>query len=218
MGLLNELSMMFRGRAREHKPVDPRPGAVPWQSAFASPAQPSPTLSTGGTIEGDLTALHYTAWTIFPDGFEFGRKWTVVGVGEELDTIIVHMHVRMEEGISPLLPPHRFVSIIIEPGYGNNEGHLVGNLAVNAEFAEAPFFTLQFGPMEGMPNATVMMPTDKKGIDALLAGLWASDAIVLTLHAGENEDSIALRVPLYNDPSYRNVFNHVYDRITGKLG
>ncbi len=216
MGILDELSMLFRGRTREQKKAEPRPGAVPWQSAFV-PLADTP-LSTSGSINGDRTTVHYTAWTIFPEGFEFRRKWMVEGVGENLDTIIVHMHVKMEEGISPLLPPHRFVSIIIEPGYGDREGHLVGNLAVNAEFAKAPFFTLQFGPMGGMPNATVMMPTDKKGIDALLSGLWASDAIVLTLHAGETEDSIVLRVPLYNDPSYRDVFNHLYDRITGKAG
>lgn len=214
MGILDELSMLFRGRGRDQNKVEPRPGTVPWQSAFVRPADAP--LSTGGSIKGDRTSVHYTAWTIFPEGFEFGRKWTVEGVGEQLDTIIIHMHVRMEEGISPLMPPHRIVSIIVEPGYADREGHLVGNLAVNAESAKAPFFTLQFGPMAGKPNATIMMPVDKKGIDALLAALWASDAIVLTLHAGETADDIVLRVPLYNDPSYRDVFNLVYDRIAGK--
>lgn len=209
VGILDELSMLFRGRGREQKKVEPRPGSVPWQTAFETREEPPESEPAPGKV-----SAHYSGWTVFPDGQEFGRQWVIRGLGGSPEPVTVEIDIRMEQSIGNLGPPHRIPTMIIEPGFGKVEAFVVAQLGVEGKFAEAPFFTMQLRPVEGR-NATIFAAVDRPGIDAILKALWAAEGMRLIMFANDKGD-IAIQAPLFNDPSYRDVFNQVYDRVIGK--
>jgi hypothetical protein len=211
VGILDELSMLFRGRAREQRRVEPRSGAVPWQTAFqAQPEAPQPEPQQAPP-QSDKVSVNYSGWTVFPDEQKFGRQWVIRGLGGSPGPVTVEIDVRMEQSIGNLGPPHRFVTMIVEPGFGNVDAFVVAQLAVDGKAVDAPFFTMQFRPVQGR-DASIFAAVDKAGIDAMLKTLWQSEGMRLTMFANDKGD-IALQASLYNDTSYRDVFNEVYDRV-----
>ena len=207
VGILDELSMLFRGRGREQRKAEPRPGAVPWQAAFKDKPEPPKIEPPAGKVTAS-----YSGWSVFADGHEFGRQWVIRGLGGSPEPVTID--VRMEQSIGNLGPPHRFATMTIEPGFGQVEAFVVTQLGVEGKLADAPFFTMQFRPVEGR-NATIFAAVDKPGIDAILKALWASEGLRLMMFANDKGD-IAVQAPLFNDPSYREVFNQVYDRVIGR--
>lgn len=189
MGILSELMRLFRGETE-------------------SP-QSSQALRYGPTKVHQPLSADYTGWTIFRSGNEFGRKWSLKGLEGPRPNIDIHVHVTIEAGIGRAA---EMVSIIVDPGFGAASGYTTCQFGLEDKLIDAPFFTVQIGPMSGGVNASLIAPDERASAQLILDALWQCQGLVLTLFL---EEKILIRAPLFNDPSYRDVHKQVYDLVMG---
>jgi hypothetical protein len=137
-------------------------------------------------------SVNCSTWSIFEEGDAFGRQWIIRGLRGTDDLITVEIHVSAES----------IVTMVVEPGVEAGAVDVRGQLLTESD-PDAPFIPLQHSPVFDCPRATVFAPVDAASLRYLLGALWQGEEMQLTLLASERE---IMEIPLYNDPSYREVF------------
>lgn len=143
----------------------------------------------------DQISVNCSRWEIYDEGDAFGREWVIRGLKSSDEVTTIEISVSHD----------RVVTMIVEPGIPAGTPDVRAQLAVVGGDA-APFVGLQHRPIPQRPGATVFAPVDLNGLKSLLEALGQGVGMELTLIAGERE---LLQAPLYNDPSYRKVYQRV---------
>lgn len=140
-------------------------------------------------------SVNCSRWELFDHRPAFGRQWVIRGLQGRDDVTTVEVIVSSD----------RIVTMVVEPGIPPGTMNVRGQLAVEGQ-PEPAFVMLQHRPIDDRPGATIFAPVDLDGLKTLLEALWQGAGMELTLVAGERE---LFRAPLYNDPSYREVYSRV---------
>jgi hypothetical protein len=143
----------------------------------------------------DQISVNCSEWELFDHRPAFGRQWVIRGLQGRDDITTVEVIVSRD----------RIVTMVVEPGIPPNTMNVRGQLAVEGQ-PEPAFVTLQHRSIDDRPGATIFAPVDLDGLKALLEALWQGAGMKLTLVAGERE---LIHAPLYNDASYREVYQQV---------
>jgi hypothetical protein len=139
-------------------------------------------------------SVNCSIWQVYADRDAFGRQWILRGLRGHDDITTIEISVNRDH----------IVTMILEPGIAADAAAVKAQLAVDGQ-PDAPFLPLQHRPIH-QRGATVFAPTNLEDLKMLLHALWQGAGMNLTLIASDRE---VLQAPLYNDPSYREIFREI---------
>lgn len=140
-------------------------------------------------------SVNCSRWELYEAGGAFGREWVIRGLADQDDITTIEVTVSRDS----------IVTIVAEPGVPAGTPNVTAQLTVDGQ-PDTPFVVLQHCPIPDRDGATAFAPVDLDGLKTLLEALYQGAPMKLTILAGGSE---VLQAPLYNDPSFRDVFQRI---------